>query len=204
MIPRCLYYVEGNLAGDIMTNHDIDRKIMEIAQGDIGALETLYNEMKRPVYHYALQISGNREIAEDAMQDTFISIMSNSRSYIPKGSGRAWILTITKNKTLNLIKKQNQFCPVDGIENQKAYSYQMSVPIEDADSFMNILRPLNKKEHDIVVLRILVGLTLTQIAKELALPKGSVFWSYNNAMKKLKKSLINDKEIEPCIEQSKS
>lgn len=192
------------MAGDIMTNHDIDRKIMEIAQGDIGALETLYNEMKRPVYHYALHISGNREIAEDAMQDTFISIMSNSRSYIPKGSGRAWILTITKNKTLNLIKKQNQFCPVDGIENQKAYSYQMSVPIEDADSFMNILRPLNKKEHDIVVLRILVGLTLTQIAKELALPKGSVFWSYNNAMKKLKKSLINDKEIEPCIEQSKS
>ncbi len=192
------------MAGDIMTNHDIDRKIMEIAQGDIGALKTLYNEMKRPVYHYALQISGNREIAEDAMQDTFVSIMSNSRSYIPKGSGRAWILTITKNKTLNLIKKQNQFCPVDGIENQKAYSYQMSVPIEDADSFMNILRPLNKKEHDIVVLRILVGLTLTQIAKELALPKGSVFWSYNNAMKKLKKSLINDKEIEPCIEQSKS
>ncbi|MDR1736529.1 MAG: RNA polymerase sigma factor [Oscillospiraceae bacterium] len=187
-----------------MTNHDIDRKIMEIAQGDIGALETLYNEMKRPVYHYALQISGNREIAEDAMQDTFISIMSNSRSYIPKGSGRAWILTITKNKTLNLIKKQNQFCPFDGIENQKAYSYQMSVPFEDVDSFMDILRPLNKKEHDIVVLRILVGLTLTQIAKELALPKGSVFWSYNNAMKKLKKSLINVKEFDPCIEQLKN
>ncbi len=91
-----------------MTNHDIDHLITRIAQGDDGALEALYNGMKRPVYFYALQLSGSQNIAEDAMQDTFISIMSHCGSYQVKGNGRAWIMTITRNKVFDLLRKQEQ------------------------------------------------------------------------------------------------
>ncbi len=172
-----------------ITNHDVDHLIMRIAKGDDGALEALYKGMKRPVYFYALQLSGSRNIAEDAMQDTFISIMSHCGSYQAKGNGRAWIMTITRNKVFDLLRKQKHFSAMDELENQEEYSYWMNAPFEEQDAFLDILKPLNKKERDIVILRILAGLTLTQIAYELALPKGSVFWTYNNAMKKLKKSL---------------
>ena len=49
-----------------------------------------------------------------------------------------------------------------------------------------LLRTLDNKELDIVVLRHIVGLTLTEIAKEKDMKKGTVFWMYNRAVKKLR------------------
>ncbi|WP_429143008.1 RNA polymerase sigma factor [Anaerotaenia torta] len=104
-----------------MTNHDIDHLITRIAQGDDGALEALYNGMKRPVYFYALQLSGSQNIAEDAMQDTFISIMSHCGSYQAKGNGRAWFMTITRNKVFDLLRKQKHFSAMEEAGCCKAY-----------------------------------------------------------------------------------
>ena len=184
-----------------MTSREIDQLIVKTAQGDVGALERLYSEMKTPVFFYALQLSCNQHIAEDVMQDTFVSIMSSCRSYVPKGNGRAWIITIVKNRVLDLLKKSKPLFSIDLIANQERFSYLIDTPFEEHDSFMEILQPLNKKERDIIIFRVLVGLTLTQIADEMALPKGSVFWTYNNAMKKLKKSLTTAKEKAPCTEK---
>ena len=50
----------------------------------------------------------------------------------------------------------------------------------------SLLRILDSKELDIVVLRHIVGLTLTEIAKEKDMKKGTVFWMYNRAVKKLR------------------
>ena len=50
----------------------------------------------------------------------------------------------------------------------------------------DLLRTLDNKELDIVVLRHIVGLTLTEIAKEKDMKKGTVFWMYNRAVKKLR------------------
>ncbi|MDR1914414.1 MAG: sigma-70 family RNA polymerase sigma factor [Clostridiales bacterium] len=176
-----------------MTSHEIDVLIKKIAHGDIEALEHLYTGMKKPVYFYALRLSNNTDIAEDVMQDTFISIMSNSGSYIPKGKGSAWIFTIVKNKILDYQKKQKPSMQIDEQENLIDPSCQIENFI-NKNMFFEMLTPLNKKERDIVILRILVGFTLTEAARELNLPKGSVFWTYNNAMKKLKKALKGEND----------
>lgn len=51
-----------------------------------------------------------------------------------------------------------------------------------------LLRSLNSRESDIVMLRHIVGLSLTDIAKEKNIKKGTVFWTYNSAIKKLRKA----------------
>ena len=128
-----------------MTNHEINSLIKKIAQGDIDAFENLYVGMKIPVYFYALNLSNNPNIAEDAMQDTFISIMRNCRSYISKGNSQTWIFTIVRNKVLDQLKKQKPTCSIDEIENQAQFSYQIDNYFEDNDVFIEMLRPLNKR-----------------------------------------------------------
>ena len=68
-----------------MTNHDIDRLMKRIALGDMAALEELYKNMSKPVYFYALRLTGSPEAAEDVMQDTFISVLKGSGNYKEKG-----------------------------------------------------------------------------------------------------------------------
>ena len=176
-----------------MTNHEIDLLIKEVAHGDTRALESLYMGMKRAVYFYALRLSNDSQAAEDVMQDTFISIMSGSGAYIPKGQGSSWIFRIVKNKILDYQKKQKPVMQIDEDENLTDPSCRIEDLI-DENVFFEMLAPLNKKERDVVVLRILVGFTLTEAARELNLPKGSVFWTYNSAMKKLKKALKEEND----------
>ena len=138
-----------------MPKNSINYLIVKTAHGDNAAFEELYKEMRKPVYYYALHFCGNPSIAEDVMQDTFITIWSKSSSFIPQGDGRSWILSIAKNKTLDILKKSNRTCSLD---------YIGDVGGEDG----------------------IVGLTLTEIAKEKDMKKGTVFWMYNRAVKKLR------------------
>lgn len=48
--------------------------IMMTAQGDTAAFEMLYKQMRKPVYFYALHFCGDHALAEDVMQDTFVTV----------------------------------------------------------------------------------------------------------------------------------
>lgn len=169
-----------------MTNHEIDSLMKRIACGDIGALEALYKGMSKPVYFYVLRLVGNPDAAEDVMQDTFISVMSNCKNYRESEKGTSWIFTVARNKAIDYCRKKKNVIPLDVAESLP----DTENPIEKAESqaaFLQMLSPLNDKERDIVMLRLLSDMTLTQVARELDMPKGSVFWVYNNAVKKLRK-----------------
>lgn len=168
-----------------MQNNNINSLIVKIAHKDNEAFEELYKEMRKPVYYYALHFCSNHTIAEDVMQDTFITIWSKSNSFIPQGDGRSWILSITKNKTLDALKKMKHNCSLDDIVDVGEEDGQLKL-IENEAMLDGLLRTLSNKELDIVILRHIVGLTLTEIAKDKNMKKGTVFWTYNSAIKKLR------------------
>lgn len=84
-----------------MSHISINSLIVKTAHKDNDAFEKLYLGMKKSVYYYALRFCGNHDIAEDVMQDTFITIWDKSSTFIPTGDGRAWILSIAKHKAIN-------------------------------------------------------------------------------------------------------
>lgn len=170
-----------------VSHNSINSLIIRIASGDKEALESLYLEMKKPVYYYALRFCDNHDMAEDIMQDTFITVWSKSKSFVSKGNGRAWILTIAKNKSINALKKNTRDYPLSEIENNISNSTYFTEVFETGTVLGDLLSVLKKDEKDIVLLRHCIGFTLTEIAREKSMKKGTVFWSYNSAIKKLRK-----------------
>lgn len=177
-----------------MTNHEIDNLMKRIALGDMTALEALYKGMSKPVYFYALRLTGNPDTAEDVMQDTFVSVMRSSNSYGAKEKGSSWIFTIARNKAIDLSRKNR---PVISIDEADIVGQREFTPDSDNRlTAMSMLDSLSKKERDIVMLRLFSDMTLTQVSKELNLPKGTVFWTYNNAIKKLGKAYTGGEQNE--------
>ncbi len=167
-----------------MTTHDINNLIRALANDDTTALERLYTEMSKPVFFYALRICKNNEIAEDVMQETFLTAWDKANSFDAK-NGRAWIFTIAKHKTMDKMRSGARQAALDETNVEETSS-----PLESALSdlaFWQMLSPLSDKERDVVSLRLLSGMALTEVAEELELPKGTVFWIYQNAIKKLRK-----------------
>jgi RNA polymerase sigma-70 factor, ECF subfamily len=72
--------------------------LQQTAQGNREAFETLYGRYSRAVFGLALRRLGDREQAEDAVQDTFTSVWRSARSYRPeRGPGGPWLYTVARN-----------------------------------------------------------------------------------------------------------
>lgn len=64
---------------------------------------TVYRQYYRPLYVYALSLSGSRADAEDLVQSTFLKALL---SYEGNGSLRCWLTKVLKNEYINLWRKR--------------------------------------------------------------------------------------------------
>jgi RNA polymerase sigma-70 factor, ECF subfamily len=76
---------------------DLD-DLRDIALGDRVAFARLVSRYERPVLHLARALcAGQRDSADDVLQDTFLSVFQGAHTFRADGSPRAWILTIARH-----------------------------------------------------------------------------------------------------------
>src|SRR5260221_14782574 len=81
--------------------------IQRSASGDSAALETLYARYARPLFGMALRRLGDRGRAEDAVQETFVSIWRAAKSYRPeRGPGAPWIYAVARNAIVDRARQR--------------------------------------------------------------------------------------------------
>src|SRR2546423_438286 len=72
--------------------------IQRAGAGDRSAFETLYRRYARSVFGLALRRLGDRGRAEDAVQETFVSVWRAAKSYrADRGSGGPWLYAVARN-----------------------------------------------------------------------------------------------------------
>lgn len=65
----------------------------------------IYESYYKPLYLYALSLTGNRQDAEDLLQETFVKAFL---SYEEKGSIKYWLVTVLRHQYLNLLRKRKR------------------------------------------------------------------------------------------------
>lgn len=167
-----------------MTHLQTDILIGRIAKGDMGALEELYNGLAKQVYAFALSISKNHQLAQDVMQDTFVKIYQNAKSFKQKGAGTAWAMRIARNLTYDVLASKNASFT------QLEESMVADVSTEESALTRALLSEaaagLNDAEREVISLHAVSGLKLSEIAEILEQPVGTVKWRHSQAIKKMK------------------
>lgn len=75
-----------------------DRALLAgVAQGDEQSMMELVRRYQAEVYRVSLRISGRREDAEEATQDTFLQVFRKAGSFEGRSSVRTWIYSIALN-----------------------------------------------------------------------------------------------------------
>lgn len=162
-------------------------------KGDEKAFANLYEETKKGVFSYLYSICNNYERAEDLMQDTYIKVRQNIQSYQQGTNPLAWIIQIAKNLAFNDLKKARR----EQLTDFNSFDIADNTTVEEkADSYVfdTINRELSSDEAQIVLLHIISGFKHREIAEIVDKPLGTVLWSYNNSIKKLKKILKKEEE----------
>lgn len=149
-----------------------------------------YEKYNKLVYAISFSILKNKENTEDVVQTVFAKIWDMDTEKLPKENEMSWLYTLTKNETLNYLRKQKETLNIEDVYYITEESEELN-KIIDKDTFNNKIRKLDRKEQEIVSLRILSNLSFKEISKILNMPIGTVEWKYYKSMNTLKMLLTN-------------
>jgi RNA polymerase sigma-70 factor (ECF subfamily) len=75
-------------------------------KGDMAAFEELVNRYERKIFRLTMNITGNREDAEDAMQDAFLKSYSHLKTFQGDSRFYTWLVRIAANEALMRLRKR--------------------------------------------------------------------------------------------------
>lgn len=178
-----------------MTRQELNDKMLALQQGDESAFEDIYNDTKRGLFAFIFSICRDYQTAEDMMQTAYVRLRTTIASYQAGGNAYAWLYTIAKNATLTELARRKREISSDAFDNEEQFG---SYTLEERDSptITVMSRVLNDVERQIVSLHVISGFKHREIAEMLQKSLGSVLWTYNNSLSKLKKALQRENDYE--------
>jgi RNA polymerase sigma-70 factor, ECF subfamily len=80
--------------------------VRRVLRREEPALSAIYDRYGRLVYTIALRITGDREAAEEVMQDVFQAVWQGAGSFQPGGSFAAWLTGIARHRAIDLTRSR--------------------------------------------------------------------------------------------------
>lgn len=182
-----------------MSDRELDLYLQAV-DGDKEALEKIYDKYEKLLFSFAYKTCGQKEMAEEVLQEVFIKIWTKKATYdASKGKFSSWILTVTRFTSIDLIrKKENQNY---SLEEDRDTTHQTEPSTEDlvewkeqGELVREAVKKLSTEQNNIINMFYFKGLTQQQIATQCELSLGTVKGRIRLALKHLKKELAYIKE----------
>ncbi len=169
---------------------ELKELFIEIKYGNKIAFEKLYNNYNKLIYSIAYSILKNKQDAEDIVQIVFEKLYLIDKEKLPNRNESSWLYSITKNETINYLKRNKNNIDLDSIYNIEDENNEIN-KIIDQDNYNRLISKLNNKEKEIISLKIISNLSFEEIGKLLKEPTGTIKWRYYKAVNTLKILLSN-------------
>lgn len=171
--------------------------ILRCQERDTDAMGTLVVHYQHWVYNIAYGFLGHHEDAQDAAQDTFLSVWQNIDKFQFRSQFSTWLYRIVKNKCLNLIdqRKRRKTEPMEIDDSQPWVPLDTTTPdkevlrSEQSEILHAALGRLKESYRTILILRELRDLSYEEIAEVLNCTLGRVKSRLHEARKALKTEL---------------
>ena len=179
-----------------------DRSLVRaLAQGNDGALAELYERHGRYVLGLAVRIVGDRQAAEEVVQDVFTKLWSKARAYDASQAGVAtWIMRITRNRAIDELRRRSARPPSQALDDDSPLpDGAAAAPDELAEASLRrgrvraAMAQLPESQRKAVELAFFGGRTHNEIASELNQPLGTVKTRIRAAMQTLRGLLAEEK-----------
>ncbi len=150
------------------------------AAGNGAALERLYRSASPQLYGLALRIVVRRDLAEEVLQEAFISAWRHARSFDPqRGSPLAWLASIVRNQAIDLLRRRGREVAVDPDslperEDPAAGPLDLAALGEESRALRRCLDELEESPRRSVLLAYFEGLTFEEVAERMRAPIGTV------------------------------
>ena len=186
----------------VAMNELTDREVLLRAVEDQGHLSVLVKRYRTPLYNFVYRFVGDKETAEDIVQETFLRCLRHSHQYPAIEQVSTWLYTIAGNlaKTELRRRKRWNWIPISPSDDEQTSAFyeptaKDPLPGEQTDGnrvkslVVDAIEDLPTEFRAAVLLRDLKGLSYEEIAKIINCPVGTVKSRVNRGRLRLQKTL---------------
>jgi len=172
--------------------------MLVVQDGDPRAFEVLYDRHGGASFSLAYRMVGTRAIAEDIVQEAFLSIWRSKVRYErARGSVRTWVLGIVHHRTIDALRRnlvhERRRASAEGIEERQQADELTEVEAvrrQEAREVRAALSALPGEQARVIELAYYGGFTHTQIAEMLEMPVGTVKGRMRLGLEKMRRELV--------------
>ena len=150
-----------------------------IARSDEQALGELYDRFGRVAYGLALRVLRDEALAEDAVQEAFLTAWRRADTFMPeRAKASTWLLTLVHRRAVDLVRREERRRtePID-----EAVEFAGEGPAEDLvwlryerERVQAALRRLPDQQREALELAYYGGFTQSELAERLGQPIGTI------------------------------
>jgi RNA polymerase sigma-70 factor, ECF subfamily len=179
-------------------------------QGEVRAFEVLLTKHRKPIFNFILRFVGDKETAEDVLQETFMRVIRGAETYKRQAKFTTWVYTIARNLCVDMSRRRKHRkhasldAPIGSDDN--AGTLLDVVPSADMSSerqtinkqlhaeMQRAIDALQEDQREVFVLREFMDMPFKEIAEVVGVSENTIKSRMRYALEKLRLELDRYKE----------
>lgn len=175
-----------------------DGQLVElVAQKDAGALEALYDRYGRAAYSLARRILTEETLAQDVVQEVFLSLWRDARRFdAGRGTVATYLLSMTHHRAVDVVRREENLrrwrTSDEGLELEPDPKARVEDEVEASERRAEVraaLAELPAAQREALLLAYFGGYTQREVAALVGVPLGTVKTRMAAGMRKMKEAL---------------
>jgi len=172
------------------------RRADRIRGGDAAALGELYDRHAAAALAVAMRVVGGRAEAEDVVHDAFVAVWRKiDRFDAQRGSLRAWLLTVVRNRAIDRVRARRTAVDVDDADERSLLrtgpnpTWDAALDRAAANDLRQAMDALPDEQRRAIELAYFEGYTYREVAEITGVPPGTANGRLRLALAKLREAL---------------
>lgn len=187
----------ANVKGEISRESPENLLLARVAKGEREALAEIYRRFQRPLFSYLFHLLGQKELAEDVLQEVVVIIWQKAHTFRSTSQCTYWIFGIAHNQAFKALRQHPR---VALLELEAA----LDIPDEALNPETDLLRQVTQEEiaralacltsehREVLELAFFQDFSCKEIATIVGIPTGTVKSRLSYARRSLKAALLHN------------
>jgi RNA polymerase sigma factor (sigma-70 family) len=149
-----------------------------VARSDETALGELYDRFGAVAYGLARRILRDDALAEDAVQDAFLTVWRTAARFVPeRAKASTWLLTLVHRRAVDIVRREDRRRaePLESAtEPAGAATHDVAWARFERERVQDALRRLPDPQREAIELAYYGGFTQSELAERLGQPLGTI------------------------------
>lgn len=166
--------------------------MQEMRAANLAAFRALYDRHHRAVFTFLRRSLGNRQLAEDLLQETFLRVFAHREDYRPSAAFRTWLFTIARNLLIDQLRQRSAGPELGSDETLERATDPGATPLQQVEAqelgerLQAAVLRLSLFQREVLLLSRFAGLSHEEIAQVTGASPEAVRVTLHRALRRLR------------------